>query len=261
MSGKAGRVIRKYYEYFTTKIKLVFSQKKFKYDDVTLKYILKKNPASKDLVIVFSSCTRRGIKARYNYMRTLSKINVNKLFILDDFADDHRGSYYLGADSTYSEEKAVIKLIDNTAELLGINKRIFCGSSKGGYSAINFGLQYEDGFIVAGGPQYYLGQYLVRSQNIECLRHIVGQITDEKVSKLDTRLKERIEEKIFGTKQKIYLHFSDKEHTYEEHVKDLLGCLVSCGYNVECDVADYTDHSDISLYFPDFLVNTLKKIL
>ena len=261
MPGKARRVIRKYYEYFTTKVKLVFSQKKFKSGDVTLKYILKKNPDSKDLVVVFSSCTRRGIKARYNYMRTLAKVNANKLFILDDFAADHRGSYYLGYNQTYSEEKATIDLINHIKKNLRTDKLICCGSSKGGYSSINFGLQYEDSYIIAGGPQYYLGQYLVTSQNTECLEHIVGNVTDEKVKILDIRLKERIESKKCGNKQKIYMHFSDKEHTYTEHIKDLLECLNKNGYNVECDIADYTNHSDISYYFPDYLINTLKQIL
>lgn len=261
MPGKAGRVIRKYYEYCTTKVKLVFSQKKFKNDDVTLKYILKKNLDSKDLIVIFSSCTRRGIKARYNYMRTLAKTDANKLFILDDFAADHRGSYYLGINQTYSEEKATVNLINHIKKNLGINKLICCGSSKGGYSAINFGLQYEDCYIIAGGPQYYLGQYLLKSQNTECLEHIVGQVNTDKIRKLDVRLKERIEEKKYGNKQKIFLHFSDKEHTYEEHIKDLLECLRGSGYNVDCDIADYKDHSEISYYFPDFLVNTLHKIL
>ena len=261
MPGKARRVIRKYYEYCTTKVKLVFSQKKFKSDDVTLKYILKKNPDSKNLIVIFSSCTRRGIKARYNYMRTLAKTDANKLFILDDFAADHRGSYYLGFNQTYSEEKATVNLINHIKKTLGINKLICCGSSKGGYSAINFGLQYEDCYIIAGGPQYYLGQYLLKSQNTECLEHIVGQVNADKIHKLDVRLKERIEEKKYGNKQKIFLHFSDKEHTYEEHIKDLLECLRESGYNVDCDIADYKDHSEISYYFPDFLVNTLHKII
>ena len=159
-------------------------------------------------MVVFSSCTRRGIKARYNYMRTLAKVNANKLFILDDFAADHRGSYYLGYDQTYSEEKATIGLINHIKKNLGTDKLICCGSSKGGDSSIDFGLQYEDSY-----------------------------------------------------KQKIYMHFSDKEHTYTEHIKDLLGCFNENGYNVECDIADYTNHSDISYYFPDYLINTLKQIL
>ena len=83
----------------------------------------------------------------------------------------------------------------------------------------------------------------------------------KKLKKLDTRLKERIESKKCGNKQKIYMHFSDKEHTYSEHIKDLLECLKENEYNVECDIADYTNHSDISYYFPDYLTNTIKQIL
>ncbi len=261
MPSKARRVIRKYYEYFTTKVKLIFSQKKFKSGDVTLKYILKKDSDSKDLIVVFSSCTRRGIKARYNYMRTLAKINANKLFILDDFAADHRGSYYLGYNSTYSEEKATIELINSIKKNLGILRLICCGSSKGGYSSINFGLQYPDTYIVAGGPQFYLGQYLVGSHNTECLVHILGQATDENITKLDERLKARIIEKKYGNNQNIYLHFSNKEHTYEEHIKDLVQVLNDNGYDVKCDIASYTNHSDISYYFPDFLVKTISEII
>lgn len=261
MPGKARRVIRKYYEYCTTKIKLVFNQKKFKSGDVTLKYILKKNLNSKDLIVVFSSCTRRGIKARYNYMRTLAKIKANKLFILDDFANDHRGSYYLGYESTYSEEKATVELINFIKKNLGTTKLICCGSSKGGYSALNFGLQYPDSYIIAGGPQYYLGQYLVGSKNIECLEHILGHVSDEKISELDNRLQMLIKRKTNGNTQKIYLHFSDKEHTYNEHIKDLLQELRECDYTVECDIADYTNHSDISYYFPDFLVKTVSALI
>ena len=261
MPSKARRVIRKYYEYFTTKVKLVFSQKKFKNGDVTLKYILKKNSDSKDLIVVFSSCTRRGIKARYNYMRTLAKINANKLFILDDFAADKRGSYYLGKNFTFSEEETTVNLINSIINSIGTTKLICCGSSKGGYSALNFGLKYPDSFIIAGGPQYYLGQYLVGSHNTECLEHILGQVTDEKISKLDERLKENIREKKYGNKQKIYLHFSDKEHTYEEHIKDLIQELRGCGYNIDCDIADYTNHSDISYFFPDYLIKTVQKVI
>ena len=36
MPGKARRVIRKYYEYLTTKVKLVFNQKKYKLEKLHL---------------------------------------------------------------------------------------------------------------------------------------------------------------------------------------------------------------------------------
>ena len=56
---------KKLWEYFLTKLRLVRDQKKFRTEGVTLKYMLDRAP-SKDLLIVFSSWTRKGIRARYN---------------------------------------------------------------------------------------------------------------------------------------------------------------------------------------------------
>ena len=263
MQGKTKKVISKYYEFITTRIKLVFLQKKFRSGNVTLKYILQKEKNSHALIVVFASCTRFGLKARYNYMRTLGGIKANKLFILDDFASDHRGSYYMGENCTFSEEKATLDLIGHISETRGINKVICCGSSKGGYAALNFGLRIPNSTIISGGPQYHLGIYLIKSTNTACLEHIVGDVTgenDEKVLMLNDRLKNLIYEKAGDRSQSIYLHFSDQEHTYREHIKDLLDDLTKCGFNVQCDIAKYENHSDISYYFPDFLLKTLNAI-
>lgn len=55
-----------------------------------LKYILQKNGSS-TLIISFSGFPG-NIAPSYNYIRTLSGIKYDKLFILDDFG--FRGSYY-----------------------------------------------------------------------------------------------------------------------------------------------------------------------
>lgn len=73
-----------------------FKQRVFKGERYDIKYVLERNKNSKDLIIVFTSCTKVGQKARYNYVRTLDKYKCNKLFILDDFGFDKRGAYYLG---------------------------------------------------------------------------------------------------------------------------------------------------------------------
>lgn len=85
----------KYIEYLSTKIKVYFKENKYNKEGCNIKYILEKEK-SDILIVIMSSCTRPGIKARYNYNRTLKNIKVNKLFILDDFGNDSRGSYYLG---------------------------------------------------------------------------------------------------------------------------------------------------------------------
>ena len=51
-------------EYMMTKLRLLRDQKKYRSRGVTLKYMLDRVD-SRDLIIVFSSCTRKGIRARF----------------------------------------------------------------------------------------------------------------------------------------------------------------------------------------------------
>jgi hypothetical protein len=252
--------IKKYYEFLTTKVHLMLEQKKFRHDDVLLKYILKKKE-SDTLVIVLSSCTRKGIKARYNYMRTLKDFNVNQLFILDDFGEDKRGSYYIGHDFKFDEDAAVKALVEKIADEIHAKTLIFCGSSKGGWAAVNFGLQFENSYVVAGGPQYFLADYLRDSGNLSSLKHIVGEETKEKLEKVNAYLGDRVKNDPFIATQHIYLHYSEKDHTYKEHIQYMLNDMKALGYDIKEDVEQYEDHSDISYYFPGFLVNSINDIL
>ena len=250
--------IRKYCEFILTKIKVLFEQKYFNYHDTILKYMLKKSKSDK-LVIVFSSCTRKGLRARYNYVRTLKNVDCNQLFILDDFAEGHRGGYYIGSNFRFNDEKATVALIKKIQAELGIKETIYCGSSKGGWAALNIGLQFEKATIIIGGPQYFLADYLLKSGNIDTLNYIIGEKNEQKLTKLNTYLREKIENNKYIDSQKIYVHYSNKEHTYKEHIKDLLEDLYRMQYNITENVGDYTCHSDISYHFPDFLINTLSE--
>lgn len=130
---------------------------------MNLKYLYEKCSNSKVIIVVFSACVREGLTARYNYVRTLKKVKANKIFILDDFAKDKRGCYYLGQYPEFLVEKSVNKLIADFIEKINALKIIFCGSSKGGWAALNFGLQNKICFgkvIIVGAPQYYLGNYI-----------------------------------------------------------------------------------------------------
>lgn len=259
---KLEKVINKYFEYFMTKVKILYAQRKFEYDGIRVKYLLKRKKNSDTLVIVFSSCTRKGIKARYNYVRTLNKVNCSRVHILDDYAEDGRGSYYLGDNFTFREEKATNALIDKLLHDLAPQKAIFCGSSKGGYAALNFGLQQKGAYIITGAPQYYLASYLRGEDGSNCTyTHIIGQETPEKFAALENHLHDRICEKKYNATQKIYIHYSKSEHTYKEHICHLLDELNKNGYRVFEDVADYCNHSDISYFFPDYLLKTIQHIL
>ena len=250
---KLGKKINKYVEYITTKIRLIKEQKTFEYNKVNMKYILKEEKNAKVLVVVFSACTRKGLKARYNYMRTLDGFNCHRLYILDDAARDGRGCYYLGKNCEFGEEKATIELIKNKAGELNVEKILFCGSSKGGYAALNIGLQFENAHIIVGGPQYYLASYLKEHKNFDTYDYIMGEETEEKIELIEHYLENRIKCNKYVNSQMVDIHYSNKEHTYGEHVVHILNNMKSCGYDVREDVADYENHSEISYYFPDFL--------
>lgn len=254
---KYKKIIKKYIEYILTKLKVLFQQKKFMHGNVEIKYMLKKNINSDKLIVVFSSCTRKGIKARYNYVRTLDKISYNKLFILDDFAADKRGAYYLGHNFDFSEEKATRELIQYIINKLGCEEVYFCGSSKGGYAALDFGLQFENAIIITGAPQYYLADYLSQG-NEDALNHIIGnEDRDNRKNILNHYLENRIRNNKNIDNQKIYIHYSNKEHTYFEHIQFLLKELKDYKYSLIENVGEYAEHSEISLYFPDFLCETI----
>lgn len=261
MSDKAKRIVRKYYEFFVTNFKILREQKIFNYENVKVKYMLKEEKEAEALTIVFSACTRKGLKARYNYVKTLDGIPSNRLYILDDYAKDHRGSYYMGSDFRFDEERATNALIKQTIAALRPTKLIFCGSSKGGYAALNFGLQYSGAYIVIGAPQYYLTSYLKDSENFATLEHILGKADKQKEETLEFRLQNKILKNEKCSSQHIYVHYSNQEHTYQEHVVHMLEDMRKCDYQIEEDVAGYTNHGDLSYYFPDFLKNMIAKIL
>lgn len=255
---KLWKKIKKYFEYGYTKGKLLYAQKKYKVEDVHLKYILDRYKKCEALIVVFSACTRVGIKARYNYVRTLKNVHANKLFILDDFAKDKRGCYYLGRYPTYKVEDAVKGLISEVYYKICASKVIFCGSSKGGWASLNFALDmdFNNKVVICGAPQYFLGKYL---KNFGSTFDFIKGNNDanEVIAELDQHLRT----KILNAKglPKIYLHYSREDHTYQEHIIALLDDLHSQHFELLEDIKNYENHFDVSLYFPDFLLNAVQR--
>lgn len=254
--------LEKYVEYGTTKIKLIYKEKKFKTHDCRLKYILEKSD-SNDLIVVFSGIPRPGIKARYNYLRTLRNIKANKLFILDDFGYDQRGAYYLGKDKKFEVEKAVKKLIEKVKNDRNTEKTFYVGSSKGGYAALLFGIQDNKSKIISGSLQYLLGNYIThndrRSENI--MKWVMGKdYTTEDIVYLNNLLKETIE----SNKENecdLHLHYSNKEFTYADHMEHLLNDLNSFNIKYSEDVEGYENHGELAYYFPGYLVKKLNSYI
>lgn len=254
--------INKYIEFAATKLKIALKENNYISDGYKIKYILEKND-SDSLIIVFSGFTRIGLKARYNYNRTLKNVKANKIFILDDFGNDNRGAYYLGKNMDFKIKDAVFNLINKIKEDLNIKKSIFIGSSKGGYASLYFGLQEKDSIIIAGAPQYYLAKYLSGTENYieNCLKYIIGdELKQESLNYLDSLLPTIVKNNT-SNNCKVYLHYSDQENTYKRHIKFLIKDLSIYKYKYELDVKKYENHSDVSLYFPDYIKSTINKVL
>ncbi len=176
-----------------TKGRIRFSEKKYSFQEHTIKYLLLPNKKSKALIISFSAFPNPGQRSQYNYVRTLAKITANKLFILDDFGPDGRGAYYLGKKGDFFIERLVDDLIQKIICERSIKRIICLGSSKGGYSALYFGIKHQAEFIIAGAPQFLLGNYLtVNEDHLKYLEYIMGGVSFESIRFLNDYMKNLI---------------------------------------------------------------------
>lgn len=243
-------------DYIKSKSLMMFAQKIYKGNKYNIKYLLKKNPHSKDLLIIFTACTPPRKKARYNYIRTLDKFKCNKLFILDDFGYDSRGAYYLGFNKDFQIEKDVNSLINKIIKNLCVKNKFFIGSSKGGYAALYFGLEFKNSIIISGAPQYMLGNYLTYPNHKHILKYIMGDCSYNSINILNDLMKNKLINSQKNT-NKIHLHYSNKEETYESDISLLINKLESLNFETYYHVKDYTNHSDLTNYFPEFITSTL----
>lgn len=113
--------------------------------------------------------------------------------------------------------------------------------------------------MIIGAPQYYLGTYLDKKSTRTNLEYLIGKITDEGILKLNIRLKDRIATSKIQPEH-VYFHYSNNEHTYEDHVKDMLADLKSAKVPVTEDIHNYPKHGDLKEYFPPYLIAILKEL-
>lgn len=204
--------------------------------------------------MAFPAC---GPKAKYNYARTLKPYDCWRLFIKDDFSENHRGNYLVEENT----EALVLVLIHDIIEQQGIRRIIFVGSSKGGYEAINFSFHFKDVIVVAGAPQYLLGDYLNRPEQMPNLIDIVGEpVTSMSINTLNNRLRNKIRNSSFIPKA-IFLHYSNEEHTYREHISYLIDDLRHRGIELHEDVKHYGSHMDLVHYYPPYLIKILRELI
>lgn len=236
---------------------IVLREKKYGVGYKKIKYLLQKNP-SDTLIVVFSGFSAENEKPKYNYVRSLRKVLVNKLFILDDFGYGQRGTYYLGEDGVFFVEELVDQLISNLKKSLNVQRLICLGSSKGGSAAIYYGFKHKAKWVIAGAPQFYIGDYLKVGSHKEILKKIMGSLSDQSIEYLNQLLPNAIKNSDLSTE--VFLHYSTNDkYTYEKHVIDLIAALDAKGIKVHHHIDDYKNHNDVAISFPGFATKVLNE--
>lgn len=227
-----------------------------------LKYYFKPCRNSKTLIVSFAGFPGKGVAAGYNYVVKLKKIKANQLFLLDDIWNPvNIGSYYLGKDGDWYLEKDVTDLIRQMKEQYTFDKVIMIGSSKGGTSALYFGIKMEADYCIIGAPQYHVGNYLSSEHLKPILQTIMGDDSQESVDQLNNYIPAEMQ-KNHTKKPTVYIHYSPKEHTYKDHIKDMLSDLRENGYQViEDNGYDYEQHKDVAKYYPAYLAKTIDCVM
>lgn len=263
MKDEFSQKIKRGINYLYTRWEALLHEKQYSAHGTRVKYMFYKKPKSNVLLVSFPACAPNT--AKYNYMRTLLPFKCNKLFLLDDFGENQQGCYLAEDKVEKCTQDLLRSKIDWCIKQIGGDnyhslKVIFLGSSKGGYCALNFSFLIPDVHVIIGAPQYYLGSYLDKENTKVNLSFLIGKITEEGKKQLNNRLKDRILTSVVKPKE-VYFHYSNVEHTYNEHVKDLLQDLKRSEIKVIEDIAGYPEHSGLAIFFPPYLVKTIELVL
>ncbi len=218
-----------------------------------------------DIILVSFCAFPGGCKpSRYNYINTLKNMNVNRLFLLDNHGYNKTGSYFLGENGNYYLLDEIPELIKSIKEKNNIKKTVMLGSSKGGTSAILYGILCNADYVIAGAPQYYLGNYLSSPDVEKAIFEGIGGGTSQKtIDYLNDLLPSVIRNSADSfNKPIIYLNYSPYEHTYPEHISMMLCDLKKSGFTVITnDNYTYKNHKDVGVFFRDYLKTTCREII
>jgi len=230
--------------------------------EVDVTYLFKKSyRKTNGLVIIFSAFPSKGQPPMYNYIRTLSGIDCNKLFILDRFGDDDYASYYLCENREFAIERSVIALINTLVKENDIKHIISGGSSKGGAASLYYGIKYGFDNIVVASPQYLLGNFLLKEDKGRQDSAIFMAGGNDRRSRkyLNAIIPSTIEET--PHKPHIFIHLGRYEAHYKDHVKPLIKKLDKAQMKYTLDLGEYSRHNDVMKYFPKLFHDHVRDIL
>lgn len=92
------------------------------------------------------------------------------------------------------------------------------------------------------------------------MEEILGGPVTEKTKCAESSTETAHSGRYSGKTQRVYIHYSDKEHTYEEHIRALLEDLTAAGVEVHTDVKHYPTHEELKYFFPEYLSSVLEQL-
>lgn len=234
------------------------SEREFKIESEPgrIKYLFLPNKKSDKLLVIFSGFPIKGKPPVYNYVRAFNNIKCNKLFILDDFGNDYRGTYYLGTNENWFLVDEITNLISYIKDRTGIkNENItLAGSSKGGFASLYYAFKDAYGSVIVGEPQIKVGDYLSETHHLGVFNNIMGEYSTEKRDKLNRALFEVMEHADGNFPNKILVVCGKNNNYYlNEHVIHLLSFLDGKDIPYQLELEDFNDHSQIGKYYPRFV--------
>ncbi|MBA3925422.1 hypothetical protein [Listeria rustica] len=244
-----------------------FPNEKIFYGDTPVKYLFQPAKTKSDhLILSFSglySTEFKGGAPVYNHIRTLESVDAHKLFILDSYQDQF--CYYVGFGGSYDFERSVVSLVATIANQCNIMPKniIATGSSKGGAAALYYSMKYHYGKAIIGAPQVFIANYLQRRATSSSMRErfdrILGDDRQYGMAFWNGLILNQVD--MNGTFPDLYFHVGKGDFHYTEHLMPLFKKFDQKDIAYTLDLADYLEHSDTGLYFPDFLLNNVKDML
>lgn len=210
---------------------------------------------SDSLLICFSAFPPTDLRV-YNNIKGFKDVGVDRLYIKDSWG--YRGSYYLyenGQDYPYLKTS---KFIEHILSKYKYRNIYTAGTSKGGVCAILYGLDFGAVHIFAGACQYRIGNWLNVPEHIEILSKMKGrEDTMLFVEKLNSFMPEKVNSvgKINST---IHLVYSKREHTYEDHIIELVKDLRKNNIPVVEHECFFDNHNDVGYAFVPYVTNWFK---
>lgn len=233
-----------------------------------LKYLYYPYPGSSALIVIFQALASTP---SYNYVKILIDLPVSKLYIKDEYGPPPtHASYYLGKDKNFDLAYRTSMLIEDIRQQNDIPKKnvICAGSSKGGYASLYQAYLNGYGYVVAGGPQIYLGNYLGKSLGnsksvlAPIYSFITGSAEKDDIEWANDILPNIVKSEKYKSNPILFIHVGKDEPHYEEHVLPFYNFLQELGKStITLDLGEYNNHDELAQYYPKFLLNKVKEIL